>query len=106
MSFRLTCFLFACVSLGFAAYGSLVPLDLHRVPLDEAWRQFRHMALAPWSQASKTDALSNVLLFVPFGFFLGGAIARRSRRLALAAIPVVTLLALAASLAIEFSQIF
>ncbi len=106
MSIRLTCLLLASLSLGFAAYGSLVPLDLQRVPIEEALRRFSQMSLTPWRMASKTDFVSNVLLFLPAGFFLTGAIAAYRRGLAVATIPLTGAIALAASLAIEFSQIF
>lgn len=106
MSLRAICGLLATLAIAFAAYGSLVPLDFRYVSPGEALAQIRGIEFVPWRRASRTDFVSNVLLFVPAGFFLAGAVAATSRRLCLLAIPVVTVVALVASSAIEFSQIY
>lgn len=92
--------------IAFAAYGSFVPLRWNAVPLDAALAQFAHTPFIPLGRASRSDFLSNVLLFVPIGFFLLGAAASRSRGLAAVWLVPVVLLCMALSIAIEFGQIF
>lgn len=100
--------LFACFALffGFAVYGSFVPFQLTRVPLDEALARFPAFDPRIFRGASGSDFVANVLLFVPIGFTLAGALADRSRALALLLVPLVSVAAYAASVGIEFGQIF
>jgi glycopeptide antibiotics resistance protein len=106
ISQRVLLFLAFLLFVAFAAYGSFVPFDLHRVPLSDAIARFRAVPAAdPW-HASRTDFLANVLLFVPIGFTLAGAIAGRSRGLAVIAVPLAAAAGLTISIGIEFGQIF
>ena len=96
----------AVLFAGFAAYGSFVPLRLRSIPVADAVATFRSTPLVPFAQASRTDLLTNVLLFVPIGFFLLGAVAWRRKGLtAFLAFPVVAA-SIALSVAIEFGQVF
>jgi VanZ family protein len=52
-------------SVIFAIYGSLVPFDLRRVPLDEALRRFDMAMALPLQAFSRSDLIANVLLMVP-----------------------------------------
>ena len=45
--------------VGFVVYGSLVPLDWHPLPFDDAWRQFQQL---PFLQLGIDDA-TGVLIF-------------------------------------------
>lgn len=92
--------------LAFAAYGSFVPLNLTYVPFDQAIEQFRSTPFVPLARASKTDFLTNVLLFMPIGFFVLGTLADRSRRRAVLWLVPVVGFSLAYSIAIEFGQIY
>ena len=103
---RLILLALAGVFVAFAAYGSFVPLRWNSVPLDAAVARFSQTPFIPLSRASRSDFLTNVLLFVPIGFFLLGAAANRSRALAAAWFVPVVLLALGLSVGIEFGQIF
>ena len=103
---RLILLAVAGIFVAFAAYGSFVPLRWNSVPLDAAVAQFAQTPFIPLSRASRSDFLTNVLLFVPIGFFLLGAAANRSRALAAAWFVPVVLLALGLSVGIEFGQIF
>jgi VanZ family protein len=94
------------VFLAFAWYGSLVPLQLRYIPLHEAVERFRTAQYVPLSAASRTDLVTNVLLMVPFGFTLAGALSARSRGLAIIAVPLVGACAGALGAAIELSQVF
>ena len=106
MTRRLALLTFAMLFVAFAAYGSFVPLRLRPVTLTDAVQRFATTPLIPLWRASKSDLVTNVLLFVPIGFFLLGAMADRSRRAATAlALPVVAA-GVGVSVAIEFGQIF
>jgi VanZ family protein len=52
-------------SVIFAIYGSLVPFDLTRVPLDVALRRFDMAMALPLRGFSRSDLIANVLLMVP-----------------------------------------
>jgi len=96
----------ALLFAAFAAYGSLVPLELRGIPISEAVEVFLSTPLVPIGQASRTDFVTNFLLFVPIGFFLLGALAPRKKGLAtLAALPVIVV-SIAISVATEFGQVF
>ncbi len=99
-------FALAGLFVAFAAYGSFVPLRWNAVPLDAAVARFAQTPFIPMSRASRGDFLTNVLLFVPIGFFLLGAAANRSRALAAVWFVPVVLFGFALSVAIEFGQIF
>jgi glycopeptide antibiotics resistance protein len=92
--------------VAFAVYGSFVPFRLEPLSLHEALARFQQIpGPDPW-RASRTDFVANVLLFVPIGCTLAGLIADRSRRLAVAAVPLTAAVAIALSVAIEFGQVF
>lgn len=92
----------------FVWYGSLVPLNFDPLPLDDALSRYRAAVWSSWSIYSHTDFAANILLFVPLGYFLMGALRsdRRSRRAdllaGLIAIPGFSLL----SMTIEFTEMY
>jgi glycopeptide antibiotics resistance protein len=103
---RLALLLLGVLFVAFAAYGSFVPLRLRYIGLGEAVQQFAATPLIPLSQASRSDFITNVLLFVPIGFLLLGAFANRSRGLAVGLFVPIVAIAIALSVAIEFGQTF
>lgn len=106
MTRRVVLLALAVLFIAFAAYGSLVPLRFRAVDVAQAARQFAATPLIPLRAASKSDFVTNVLLFVPIGFFLLGALADRSRKAAVVLAAPVALAGVAVSVAIEFAQIF
>jgi VanZ family protein len=100
----------AAAFFAFAIYGSLLPFDFQPVSVADAWDLFRHTVLTTVSprRISRSDFLANVLLFVPAGFTLAGALLldRAGRRGWLATAGVVLPVSLAVSLLAEFLQIF
>ena len=98
---------FALGFLAFAVYGSLVPFDFRPVPLSEAFSRYRAAWLIPVRVVSRSDWLSNILLFIPAGFLLSGWLAvDRPRRSLLVAACVIPLVSVALSSAIEFAQVY
>jgi glycopeptide antibiotics resistance protein len=91
----------------FVIYGSLVPLDFHPLPWDEAVARFREIPFLKLGIGSRADWVANLLLFIPLSFLWMGALSAGTGRLrgtfaTLAVIPVATAL----SLGIEFTQLF
>jgi glycopeptide antibiotics resistance protein len=93
--------------LAFVIYGSLVPLDYHALPWDEAVARFSAIPFLELGIGSRADWVANLLLFIPLAFFWAGALAH-GRHPALGAIlSLFTFLAAAAlSVGIEFTQEF
>lgn len=93
--------------LVFVVYGSLVPLDYHALPWDEAVARFQAIPFLSLGIGSRADWVANLLLFIPLAFLWSGALAH-GRHPALGAILTlfVLLAATALSLGIEFTQLF
>jgi glycopeptide antibiotics resistance protein len=93
--------------LVFVVYGSLVPLDFHALPLDEAVAKFAAIPFLDLGIGSRADWVANLLLFIPLAFFWNGALAHgRSPVTALLATLLVLAAATALSVGIEFTQLF
>jgi len=92
----------------FAVYGSLVPLELEPTSVAAAWSKITHAGFVPLSESSKTDLISNVLLFVPIGLCATAAIPYRRPGLGLTVTSVIVVAAVACALglSIEFLQTF
>jgi glycopeptide antibiotics resistance protein len=91
----------------FVVYGSLVPLDFHALPWDEAVARFRAIPFLNLGIGSRADWMANLLLFIPLAFLWMGALSAGSGPLRgafamVAVIPAATAL----SLGIEFTQLF
>jgi VanZ family protein len=106
MSRRLVLFVGVVFFVAVAAYGSFVPFHLRHVAFSDAVLQFSRLRLGTRWSPSNSDFVANVLLFVPFGFTLTGALADRSRKIAWTVMPGVAIVCLAIALAIEFGQTF
>ena len=96
----------AAAFVAFAVWGSLFPFDVRAVSAGEAARLF----WLPWQSGpatwSKSDLVSNVLLFMPIGLFLSAALDTRiGNRRAIGAAMVVAV-ACALSTAVELCQAF
>jgi VanZ family protein len=95
-------------SVLFAIYGSLVPFDLHRLPLDLAIRRFDLAMEGPLQAWSRSDLIANVLLMVPVAFCLMAALRLDRRGLGISAIASIFTLACGYGFAnsLEFMQVF
>jgi glycopeptide antibiotics resistance protein len=99
--------LLACAWTIFAAYGSLVPLAYQPVAFGDALAQFRQLPPIGVGSGSRADWATNILLFVPLTFLWMGAVScDRSRLTRFTCGIVLVPLASAASVAIEFAQIW
>lgn len=95
--------------IAFTFYGSLIPFRLEPHSFDSAWADFGTAIFNyPPRRLSRTDVLANLLLFVPLGFTLAGAmLVDRARRFGLiVATLVIVPLALGVSVLAEFLQTF
>ena len=93
--------------LAFVVYGSLVPLDFHPLPLDQAWQKLLHAPMFKVGMQGRADWVANGVLYLPVGFLgtavlLGPEPAGALRRLWLAAVSVLVGISLA--LTVELAQ--
>jgi VanZ family protein len=94
--------------IAFAMYASLIPFDLRRISLAEAWATFDEALATGPKRVSRSDALANTLMFCPIGFALmGSLLADRTSRWPIVWSPLVVLpVSLLSSVAAEFLQTF
>ena len=102
---------FALTLAGFvllAWYGSLVPLGWVPMSRQQALAALTAMLGRPLSFESRTDWATNVLLFVPIGYFAAGCLSGRttSDRRRLLLLPLVVFAASVLSVLIETSQMW
>jgi glycopeptide antibiotics resistance protein len=95
----------AAAAAALIVYGSLVPFDF-RTPADS--HDLHGFVLLALAGTSRTDFVSNVLLFLPFPFFLMGAICfgRRERTRAVWGAPIVAVVTGTLVWAVEWFQQF
>ena len=97
----------ALAYLVFVIYGSLVPLRLVPIPLDQAFTKFKEIPFLDLGIGSRADWVANLLLFIPLSMLWGQILLSRQNsktRRVIRLLLVVTFVALACS--IEFIQIF
>lgn len=93
--------------LAFVIYGSLVPLRLQPLPLDEALRRFAATPMLNLGLASRADLVANLLLFVPLAFLLRERlVGARGGAVALMGSLLLWLGCAALAVGIEFTQVF
>ena len=105
---RRTLAMAALVFGAFAVYGSLVPLEFQAVTFDEALDRFSRVPYLQLGIQSRADFVANILLFVPLGFLIMGAL-RADRRSAVAtgiSAAIVAGFSWSLANAIEFTQIY
>jgi VanZ family protein len=93
--------------ISFVVYGSLVPLDFHPLPLDQAWATFKQLRMYQLSIEQRADWVANGVLFVPVGFLTVALFGENRTRLARLPLLVgCSLFCFALALALEFTQLF
>lgn len=93
--------------LSFIVYGSLVPLDFHPLPLDQAWATFKHLRMYQLGADQRADWVANGVLYFPMGFLTVALFERN--RVGLARPPLLFaagIFCFALALAVEFTQLF
>lgn len=92
----------------FVIYGSLVPLDFRAIPWDEAVARFGAIPLLKLGVGSRADLVANLVLYLPLGFLLMGALAGRSGLAVVWGVSAVLagLLVVGLALSVEFAQQF
>lgn len=98
----------ALVYIAFVFYGSLVPFDFKPLLWSEALARFDAISFLALGVGSRADWVANLILYIPLGFFLMGALGGRSVALISWTTSVIAsgLLITGFSLAIEFGQVF
>jgi len=91
----------------FVVYGSLVPLDFHPHPWDQAWEMFQHISLLNVGTQGRADWVANGVLYIPVGFLTATLFTRfrTHRTLALALIGSL-LFSFTLAVTVEFAQLF
>ncbi|MCR5866242.1 VanZ family protein [Aquincola sp. J276] len=93
--------------LAFVIYGSLVPLRLQPLPLDEALARFASTPMLNLGLASRADLVANLLLFMPLAFLLRERlVGARRGALAMLGSLLIWLGCAALAVGIEFTQVF
>jgi VanZ family protein len=91
----------------FAVYGSLVPLRYEPLELAEALARFRQVPMLQLSVESRADWVANLLLFMPLGFlWLGACSLDHPKSLSLLRAIIVVPVCAAASVGLEFTQLW
>ena len=91
----------------FLVYGSLIPFDFQVASLDKAARFFLDSVQSGQQAHSLTDWITNVVIFVPLGFFGFAAVPKKPGSIAsIGKVMVVLGGSLMLSILIEFAQIF
>lgn len=104
---RLHFFVVALAWTVFAVYGSLVPLRYHSVDFADALEQFRNLPPLWVGMGTRADWVANILLFIPLTcFWMGALVVDRGRVATWASAVVLAPLAIAAAVALEFTQIW
>ncbi len=97
----------ALLYLAFTIYGSLVPLNYHPYPFEQAWANFTNIRYLNLGIGSRADWVANILLFIPLSFlWLGLFWSQKNLPLKITASLLITLSCIALSLCIEFTQQF
>ncbi|WP_031432751.1 VanZ family protein [Methylomarinum vadi] len=99
---------FAFIYAFFIIYGSLVPLDYHPKPIEQAWQSFKHIPYLNLGAASRADWIANIILYIPLTFSLAAYFKNKvksSVQLFLLAFLILAF-SLALAITIEFYQQF
>jgi VanZ family protein len=95
------------IYLLFVVYGSLVPIDFHPHPINDAWAAFLRTPYLSLGINSRADWVANGVLYVPVGFLSAVALSHRFRSVPSAIVYLAAgMLCFGLAISIEFTQIF
>jgi VanZ family protein len=97
---------YALAYAAFVIYGSLVPLDLHPLPFDEALRRFAQTPFLTLGAASRADWIANGVLYFPLGALTAAAVIGWLPRLKALAMALAWVFCAALAVGVEFLQLF
>jgi len=104
---RTKLFLWGCVYFVFVVYGSLVPLEIKVITLDEAVSRYFLIPFLNLNAFSRADWVANILLYIPLAFMLSGSVcSSRNKILDFIAIVFVLIFCISVAHAVEFTQLF
>jgi len=99
-------FILWLIYLLFVIYGSLVPIDYHPLPLQQAWNTFKNIPYLSIGIDSRADWVANILLFIPLSFFWLCFLDPRTIVTKILTSLLILLSCIALSIGIEFTQLF
>ncbi len=104
---RAKLFLWGIVYLIFVVYGSLVPLEIKVITLEEAVSRYYLIPYLDLNMSSRADWIANALLYIPLAFMLvGGVCPRKNIVLKFFATCVVIVFCTGLAHFVEFTQLF
>jgi len=104
---RAKLFLWGCVYFIFVVYGSLVPLEIKVITLDEAISRYFLIPYLDLNSFARADWVANILLYIPLAFMLSGSVcSSRNKFLDFIAIVFVLIFCISVAHAVEFTQLF
>lgn len=106
MSIERRSFIIWLIYLLFVIYGSLVPIDYHPLPLDQAWNAFKNISYLSIDIGSRTDWATNILLFIPLSFLWLCFLNPQTIIARILISFLIFLSCIALSFGIEFTQLF
>ncbi|MES2364400.1 MAG: VanZ family protein [Pseudomonadota bacterium] len=96
----------ALAYLSFVIYGSLVPLDFHHVPWDQALQHFSDIPWLAMDTISRADWVANLVLYMPLAFLMMWALRPRNSISYWAASSVTLTVCIAVAVGVEFTQMY
>lgn len=92
----------------FIVYGSLLPFEINDRTLEMAWAAFKKVPLLNLGVYSRADWIANILLYIPFSFFLSAVVIKDNLSLffKISSALFVLLVGSALAVGVEFFQLF
>ena len=91
----------------FVVYGSLVPLEWHFLPLDQAWLKFSGIQLLDVGEQGRADWIANGVLYLPVGFLTVNLFSgRHVQQPSLTAYILSVLFGISLAFGVEFLQLY
>lgn len=91
----------------FLLYGSMIPLNFHAVPFNEAVSEFRAQLHLNQNHWSRSDIITNLAMYIPLIYCALGACSNPSRRFQWVwMVPLIFVCGVSFSFLLEFSQIY
>jgi len=104
---RTKLFLWGCLYLVFVIYGSLVPLEIKVITMEEAISRYYLIPYLDLNMFSRADWIANAILYIPLAFMLaGGLCPRKNIVLSFFVTCIVVVACTGIAHFVEFTQLF